>query len=516
MTLLKCKACQGVCVFKSRTKENEIFGACCDLCHDAFCKSCAKLTTTEAHAVSLTQRTILFYCFNCKARPEDHLVLTVKRLKAEIQLKDKQLVVLEENRDDATVELQSKIKKLTDDNKAKDVHIKRLNRRTQDFEEDVLVSEQNFTSVIDNHKKQISELNRQISVMSDKNKDLLEKIREAQVEILELQQKLNEVNVLKHNMLTSIETLTQENELYIEDLKTTKLELFNTRNELFNAEEELCGRNRVTSFPCASKSAPAEELPSKKSGEVDATLTSKIPLKNDDGCKNNSVGRILILSDQLGYNLGSLIQNSSKGLSVQSIIKPHANFANVILNLADLTQDFTLSDHVVILAGYNDLNNKRYPLFRSINGMLKNLGHTNFLVLSVPYKNSDPYVNYAISRFNDRLAGYVNRLNQYVEGHFCFLDCNLGGIPMKKKELSKSIVNILFSKPCTKNLLFVKVCDTYRNAELINGSNDLNISNKTVTADLIDQHSQVDNSDNGLLEAENTNFLDLSHVIIDS
>ncbi|CAG9764511.1 unnamed protein product [Ceutorhynchus assimilis] len=126
---------------------------------------------------------------------------------------------------------------------------------------------------------------------------------------------------------------------------------------------------------------------------------------------------LLILGDQNGYGLGSLIQSSNEELTVQSIIKPNAMFADVIEDMANLSKYFTLEDFVLVLAGYNDLKNKKYSSFKSINSIFKKLGHTNLIVLSVPYKNNcDFTVNRAIFRFNYKLCLYMNRLNQFVEG----------------------------------------------------------------------------------------------------
>ena len=90
---------------------------------------------------------------------------------------------------------------------------------------------------------------------------------------------------------------------------------------------------------------------------------------------------------------------------------------------------------------------------------------------------------------------------------------------MEKKDLSKSIVSILFTKYCSKNLLFVKMCHSYENAEFINTSNDLKAPMERVTETVTDvediaPHLLVDNSDNGVATLENTIFLELSPVIM--
>lgn len=66
MSSFICIKCENQCVFKSRPDKDELFGAKCDSCSRFICKICANLTTSEAQAVALVSRTLIFHCPECK------------------------------------------------------------------------------------------------------------------------------------------------------------------------------------------------------------------------------------------------------------------------------------------------------------------------------------------------------------------------------------------------------------------------------------------------------------------
>lgn len=414
------------------------------------------------------------------------------------------------------------IDKLQNEITEKNHCLKRLKRNSKVFEDDVLETEQKYIDTIAEQKQRIIQLKSEVSMLNEANIELKADIRSTEARMAQLEKQVQELHDMSRSMITTIQILENENRIHLDELDKVKqggndkemisAESFEPENGMYvNDLNEANAANKETDnviqFQLLQKNEKSHSPKKSDKGNEVPTLKSL----------NCNIRRILILSDQHGYSLGSLIQNSAKGLCVQSVIKPNAIFANVILNIADLTRDFTLNDYVVVLAGYNDLRDGHYPLFKNINRVLKNLGHTNLLVVSVPSKHSDPKVINAISKFNSGLSRYINRLNQCVEGHFCFLECNLRGFPQRKKDLSKNIINILFSKPCNKNLVFVKVCDSYKNAPLSNYSDDLNTSagSGAATDNDIARHPLVDNSDNGLPTSQDTNFLGLSPIIID-
>ena len=106
--------------------------------------------------------------------------------------------------------------------KNKTAHIARLNRMTQDFENDVF----NLESEIEEKKVEISRLNGEVIRLVDSNSLLNEHIKDNKELVKTLEKKLSELNELKSKLMTTIETLEKENEMHFSDLKKAKLECF--------------------------------------------------------------------------------------------------------------------------------------------------------------------------------------------------------------------------------------------------------------------------------------------------
>lgn len=81
-----------------------------------------------------------------------------------------------------------------------------------------------------------------------------------------------------------------------------------------------------------------------------------------------------------------------------------------------------------------------------------------------------------ILKFNNKLRSYINKLDQYVEGQFCYLDSNSNGIQVNKKKLAKQIFHILFSDKCKNNLVFVSVCAGLHSEESVGLGHNNNLA----------------------------------------
>lgn len=204
----------------------------------------------------------------------------------------------------------------------------------------------------------------------------------------------------------------------------------------------------------------------------------------DNHCGSNDYNhlefkhKILILSDQKGYNLNHLLNGLLKdSYCIQSILKPYAMFLNVIESIIELTKEFTLHDYVIITAGFNDFNdlnkNKFPPLFGEIKNLLKQLGHTNVVVLSVPYNmnSNTSSVNKLICKFNTKMYNFLNKLNLYVPGNFSFLDINSHSTPLKKNVICKLLSQLIYQKPISKNLIFINFVNDYSDMDSSHSKN---------------------------------------------
>lgn len=170
MSLFICVKCENQCVFKSRPEKDELFGAKCDSCKNLICKICANLTTSEAQAVALVSRTLIFHCPECKTQ-----TTTLKRRSQNLDVSD---LETEKNLSEETELLKSEIKKI---------------------------------------KENLSEVIEQNNIVGNKIADMMKKNEN-------LETKLSELNRLKQKLLSRIQELEKENNLVSDDLKKTKAE----------------------------------------------------------------------------------------------------------------------------------------------------------------------------------------------------------------------------------------------------------------------------------------------------
>lgn len=226
---------------------------------------------------------------------------------------------------------------------------------------------QAYSDTIDRQSEKIDLLNQRIDELLDRNHEMSEQILKFENTTKTLENDLQELQLLREEMMTSIKVLTADNEVYVQELKSTKHELF-----ILNEKADFYPTDINTSSIPNDKNKPN---PVKVT-----TSVNKININED--CRN-----ILILSDQFGFNLGSHIKNNLKNINVQTFVKPNARLANVIVDVGPLTKDFTLDDFVIIVAGFNDFRYRKYPSFKEINDKIKFLGHTNVILVSVPYNS---------------------------------------------------------------------------------------------------------------------------------
>lgn len=227
-----CSACKVPCTYKCRPKDDEVFGAPCDLCCNFFCKKCANITTTEAHAIALTHRTIVFYCYKCKEVSRDlpkasELLRSYEKIKSETANKDARIDTLEKELQEVSNQLQTNIT----ENHEKERHIKGLKRKTMDFEDEVFRAEKELENTIQVQKEEIARINTKHLGLIQGIRRLTEELEESKEKIVTLEKDLEEIHGIRKSLLTSVETLEMENNLYVQDLKRANLELLALRQK---------------------------------------------------------------------------------------------------------------------------------------------------------------------------------------------------------------------------------------------------------------------------------------------
>ncbi|KAG5884303.1 hypothetical protein JTB14_006311 [Gonioctena quinquepunctata] len=181
-------------------------------------------------------------------------------------------------------------------------------------------------------------------------------------------------------------------------------------------------------------------------------LSSPINAEPSRSIEYNKKPKILILCDETGYGLGKTFSRIyGNTFNIQSIIKPSANFENVINDVINLSNNYCL-----------DFKTKKYPSFKKLNIMLKICTNTNIILSSVPYSRNYK-VNEMIYRYNIKLNDYAMKLNHYAEGNISFLDINNseGNLLSKAAILKKISESNVLRKTQVSNLKFVPVTEIF-------------------------------------------------------
>lgn len=233
-----CETCKKPCLNKARSKNGVIFGAPCDGCKLIFCKLCASLSTTEADAVALSQRNLIFFCQDCKTQLKDLPGLNLKKIinrldtqKLECREKDAQIEILQNQLRDTALELRGEIDRLLSENTQQIAYIKRLRRSTQDFEDIALTAEQESNSKIETQLHEIHQLKSEIIQLLDSNRSQTTLVAELDSKVRTLEAQSKDQELQKCNLSNKITDLTLERDILLNGLKKTKYELIKNSAE---------------------------------------------------------------------------------------------------------------------------------------------------------------------------------------------------------------------------------------------------------------------------------------------
>ncbi|CAG9772138.1 unnamed protein product [Ceutorhynchus assimilis] len=433
MASIKCETCSSDCVFKSRPKEDEVFGSACDLCQQVFCKLCAQLTTTEAHAVSLAQRNLIFFCQGCKILLKEHISDSTKyktllenyeKIKQESAEKDKRFEELEDKCFKETHELQDEIDELHADNKAKADHIKRINRRTQDFENIACNTEQELAAKINDQKGEILQLNQNVSNLITVNLDLDKQLKECRLTVSRLEGDLGDITETNKNMLTTIQVLSEEKKSYLEELKSAKVNLLHAKEELKTTKSRCDSLEMIGHQQSLIGARPSEDLA--KCCEPTAADDS-FTLINDNSVLKDCITldkemetarhranasycvprKCIVCGD---FSARSLSTTMSKLVNSSHMIKGYVynglNMKSLVERMFLLSFDLTENDTIVVSLNLNSTS----PSIADI-GRILSMGSTTNLVLMLKCNFRD----YPEARFH-KLSGFVS---EYVQKNNC-------------------------------------------------------------------------------------------------
>lgn len=291
------------------------------------------------------------------------------------------------------------------------------------------INEQN--NCINNLKVELVDL-KKINSALEMEKDTLKQ------ELYKVKRDLKELMEINSSMVESIRILEAQNEIYHSEMKVLEeyptLVTESSRNPCIILEETT-----------KEGSATVEEnnyIPEK---------THFFPHKRVEN------GKILLLCDENGRYLGKWLQQQCN--NVQTIIKPGALLANVMEDIINLVNNFTLNDYVIIVGGANNFYKyNKHPPFKDIHSKIKYCTHTNIVFTSLPLKVTRINRGYnTVNKFNSKLKEYTHKLSNYSEGNVMW--CEMGNY--RKTQFYELLLEQMFNTKNIKNLIFVPVSKNY-------------------------------------------------------
>ncbi|XP_074033082.1 uncharacterized protein [Leptinotarsa decemlineata] len=311
-------------------------------------------------------------------------------------------------------DLNDQITSLTGLLKEKDSVISRLRRRTQDFEDMALESEQELLTKLEESKSIIDDLQKKLQAIKLDYDELLKVIARNEEYIQSLVKDKQELDTLQRNMLSAFSTLEADNKCLQSELQTLR----------DNTEPE----NQVNSVPKCYRDASTfndnsanQSIPLNQSIPIHSVLTSQLRPNNSF---SSSKRKMLLLSDDNGKHLCKALSNC-KNLTkfiIESIHKPGGKFADILESVDLLSKDYTQKDVIVILAGKGDFESNKHPKVKDIWSKIKNCLHTNIIFLSCPTVIRK-YFN-IISKFNMRLHDFLSKVNNFSEQYISLVNIN--------------------------------------------------------------------------------------------
>ena len=388
MSVLSCSVCHTDCVFKPRPKE-ELFGAKCDGCKLAICRACAGIVTTEAHAVALASRRILFYCPTCRATLTDlagfqKVIQQLDKLKSECNKKDIYIAKSKDNYDDKVIELEIKITNLTKDKSDLNLHN----------------ADQNHANFINQMEEDNKRLNNEVQALLDKNKNLLGGIDDLQDKNNSLSKDLSELRALQQNFLTSIETLTKDNEAYAASLKNSALEIFKLKEELTAFKGLDCNNGSLTTH-CSQYVYSKPSTP-----KITSTKPAQILVVGNKSC---------------AMGIGVLIKKClKKDMDINCQYKNHAVFEELVDDITLFSRNFTKDDFILFFTGKENAVRGINISNSSLDKLSVATKKTNLIVIAPPFASDRPILNGFI--YDQNLQIYRNVSDSNHKSLFLSLD----------------------------------------------------------------------------------------------
>lgn len=187
----------------------------------------------------------------------------------------------------------------------------------------------------------------------------------------------------------------------------------------------------------------------------------KPTLQRSDRQDGNDKCKILLLADSQGRSCAHILNKllPKYKYDVTVFFYPNACFYNVTSNIEKLTKDFTFNDHVVLMAGTNDILKNTLISEQIVKNTLHKLSHTNVMIIGTLFWQNKSHFNYNVflqnslldhisTNYNNVLFSDPNILVQYS-------DMSSHGLHLNKKGKFKIMSRI--AKFIDKNISSDKI-----------------------------------------------------------
>lgn len=313
-----------------------------------------------------------------------------------------------------------------------------------------------------------------------------------------LSESTDSVNSLDHTKITpTVKHFPVRDQNRVKNKNKRYFKLLNTIRNLQNKVHHL--EVKLTKFIKGKKknvSKPKMDDPTNKQTNRCKHLSNKIsytttnPDKNlvsQETCtiddhkitktKEEERSKVLVLADSHGRDTVNILQNllPSVKFCVTTLFKPNATIKNVISNIHQLTSNFTLNDHVIIMAGSNDVLNNTTVDTNFIKNSLDTINHTNTIIVGAFFRQNYFNHNFKTCELNAFFKNISNSLknSQFIEPNTIinYSDMTSFGLHLNKNgkhKLMKCVANYIHNPTTSHVCLDLNQSDTNFNCININ------------------------------------------------
>lgn len=272
--------------------------------------------------------------------------------------------------------LERTIQGLEEESMEKSNHILKLKKQNESLLTEAEESEQEYLKTIQQQEKIIQSLKNQIKILQGK-------IENKELKSVEVQ--------------TTLKTKNQSTATDVAVLVNAEVQTTRTVKEIKNEDkvEYKIGNDKEGTRTTSTQYGHRFERTTKK--------------KTTDTTKK----RVLLIAGQQGRNLAEiLLKQTTRDVSVQSILKPYAFDQDLIGTAIANSKDFSKKDIIILWPS---------RIVEKLNDGISALIHTNVIIISEPYKGNMPAVNNKIYENNLRFNKWIYMKNLK---NVKILDCN--------------------------------------------------------------------------------------------